>query len=230
MKLWIRCQFCKFSFNFVKPASFQTNKCNACEAISENFSCVHNKCHGWRFCFATSVVNQFLTFQRMIVPLKCQELNNHWRGIISHKNSFLHHTAGLVCVVAFAFVNVTFYDFNFSLSPSPSLKKKIIELTLACILLGCSICVSRNWWLEGTNLLSSLGWVLQPGAEHKEVITEVERSTGRTKFGSGFMSTDGSAEILCCVQGDREESLKTGGEIVWSGMMTFFVICLYPIL
>jgi len=62
--------------------------------------------------------------------------------------------------------------------------------------------------------LSFLGWVLQPGAEHKEVITEVERSTGRTKFGCGFMSPDGSAEILCCVQGDREESFKTGGEIV----------------
>lgn len=62
--------------------------------------------------------------------------------------------------------------------------------------------------------MSFLGWLFQPGAEHKKVITEVERSTGRTKFGCGSMSLDGSAEILCCLQGDREESFKIGGEIV----------------
>jgi len=144
MKLWIWCPFCKFSFNFVKPASFQRNKCNAYEAISVDFSCVHNKCRGWRCCFAASVVNQFLTFQRMIFPLKCQELNTQWCGIISDKNNVLHHTAGLVCVVAFSLVNVVSYDFNFSLSASLSLKKNIIELALASILLGCSMCVSRN--------------------------------------------------------------------------------------
>jgi hypothetical protein len=147
----IWCQFYKCSLSLAKPAAFQTKKFNACEAISVDFMCVHNMCHGWKWWCSgydtASVVNQFVTYQRLIVPLKCQELNTQWCGIISHKNSVLNHTTGLVCVVAFSLINVLFYDFYFSLSSSPSLKKKILEFALASILLGCSICVSRNWWL-----------------------------------------------------------------------------------
>jgi hypothetical protein len=53
------------------------------------------------------------------------------------------------------------------------------------------------------------GWVLQSGAEYKKVITEIKGSTVRAEFSCGFMSSDGSAEILCGIQGNRQESSKT---------------------
>lgn len=63
-------------------------------------------------------------------------------------------------------------------------------------------------------LFKFLGWILQPGEEHKKVVTEVERSTVGAKFGCGFMSSYGSAKILCCVQGNRQESSETCWQII----------------